>query len=127
MLAMNARGISTSQWWRNGHSHIDESEIWVMRGDSYWRIVDRGATSLWPMWSADGETVFHMSDRSGVENLWATTLDGSSRRLTSFERGRVLWPTIARNGDIVFEHDFGIWRWSASSRTISRSGPWPVT
>jgi Tol biopolymer transport system component len=119
MLALNARGISSSQWWRNGHSHIDESEVWVMRGDTYWRIVDRGATSLWPMWSADGTTVFHMSDRSGTENLWATTLDGSSRQLTSFERGRVLWPTIARSGDIVFEHDFVIWRWSVAEGEAS--------
>lgn len=114
-LALNARGISSTQWWRNGHSHIDESEIWLLRDGAYRMLVGRGATSLWPMWSSDGSTVFYMSDRSGTENLWATSLDGSSRQLTRFTSDRVLWPTISRGGDIVFEHEFGIWRLDAST------------
>ncbi len=115
-LAINARGISSSQWWRNGHSHIDESEIWL-RSDGAWRmLVGRGATSLWPMWSADGSTVYYMSDRSGTENLWLSSLDGDTRQLTRFEEGRVLWPTISANGTtIVFEHDFSIWRFDTST------------
>ena len=28
-LAFMTRGISFSQWWRNGSSHIDQSELWV--------------------------------------------------------------------------------------------------
>ena len=28
-FAFSARGISNSQWWRKGRSHIDESEIWL--------------------------------------------------------------------------------------------------
>ena len=28
-VAFSARGIASGQWWRNGHSHIDESEIWT--------------------------------------------------------------------------------------------------
>ena len=30
-LAFSARGIASGQWWRKGHSHIDESEIWLLR------------------------------------------------------------------------------------------------
>jgi hypothetical protein len=30
-LALNAKGIASQQWWRNGHSHLDESEIWLMK------------------------------------------------------------------------------------------------
>jgi tricorn protease len=120
-LALNARGISSFQWWRNGHSHIDEAEIWLLRDGAYRRLVDRGATSLWPMWSADGSAIFYMSDRSGTENLWASSLEGGARQLTSFESGRVLWPTISRKGDtIVFEHDFSIWRFDAASGRASR-------
>lgn len=120
MLAMNARGISSAQWWRNGHSHIDESEIWILRDGTYRMLVDRGATSLWPMWSADGSTVYYMSDRSGAENLWASSLDGKARQLTSFTSDRLLWPTIARETDtIVFEHEFGIWRFDSASGKAS--------
>ncbi|HKE59912.1 MAG TPA: hypothetical protein VKB46_24545, partial [Pyrinomonadaceae bacterium] len=31
-LAFTARGIVSGQWWRKGHSHIDESEVWLLRG-----------------------------------------------------------------------------------------------
>jgi dipeptidyl aminopeptidase/acylaminoacyl peptidase len=29
-LAITARGIVNTQWWRKGHSHLDESEIWLV-------------------------------------------------------------------------------------------------
>ncbi|HVD92863.1 MAG TPA: hypothetical protein VNC21_11295, partial [Vicinamibacterales bacterium] len=28
-LAMSARGNASGQWWRHGHSHLDEAEIWL--------------------------------------------------------------------------------------------------
>src|SRR5437773_3233722 len=30
-LAITARGNAGAQWWRKGHSHLDESEIWLVR------------------------------------------------------------------------------------------------
>ena len=33
-VAFSARGIASNQWWRHGHSHIDESEIWMLSGDA---------------------------------------------------------------------------------------------
>ncbi len=29
-LAIVARGIASNQWWRNGSSHIDQSELWLL-------------------------------------------------------------------------------------------------
>ncbi|HKV27052.1 MAG TPA: hypothetical protein VJN90_02105, partial [Candidatus Acidoferrales bacterium] len=29
-VAITARGIVSAQWWRKGHSHLDESEIWLV-------------------------------------------------------------------------------------------------
>src|SRR5271163_2319440 len=28
-IALMAKGLSSSQWWRNGHAHIDETEVWL--------------------------------------------------------------------------------------------------
>ena len=56
-IAFTARGISSGQWWRKGHSHIDESEVWLRHSDSagsYERITEGGAKEMWPMWSKDG-------------------------------------------------------------------------
>ena len=112
-IAFSARGNGPGQWWRKGHSHLDESEIWLMKGlstSSYEKLVDRGAKNYWPMWSADGRNVFYMSDKSGAENIWVKPLSGQPKQITQFRAGRVLWPDISKDGrTIVFERNFGIW------------------
>ena len=114
VLAITARGFAGSQWWRKGHSHLDESEIWLVRTGGaapvYQAVTNGGAKDAWPMWSADGSTLYFMSDRSGAQNIWAQPLGGTARMVTAFRDGRVLWPTISRDArTIVFERDFGIW------------------
>jgi Uncharacterized protein related to the periplasmic component of the Tol biopolymer transport system len=109
-LAFTARGIGSGYWWRNGSSHIDESEIWLKRGDQYEQISPRGAKQLWTMWSADGSKIYYVSDRSGAQNIWVQPLKGQARQLTNFTNGRVLWANISADGkQIVFERNFKIW------------------
>jgi tricorn protease len=127
-LAFSARGIASGQWWRRGHSHIDEAEVWLLRSfddgpGTYERVTEAGgAKEMWPMWSADGRRLFYVSDRtdtsnkSGAQNIWAATLTRSEgrsefRRLSNFTDGRVLWPNISYDGrEIVFERNFSIWK-----------------
>jgi len=140
-LAFAARGIASGQWWRKGHSHIDESEIWLLRSfedgaGTYERVtVPGGAKEMWPMWNADGRNLFYVSDRidsgnkNGAQNIWSATPGRSdARRLSTFTEGRVLWPSISYDGrEIVFEHNFAIWKLDtengkASEVAITRRG-----
>ena len=124
-IALMAKGISSAQWWRNGHAHIDETELWlkpVSESAGYRMLIPADAKHAWPMWSVDGKTLFFMSDRStdgkkGTENLWqADAATGAQKQLTHFTSGRVLWPTISYDGHtIVFERNFSIW--SADTRS----------
>ncbi len=124
-IAITARGTVSGQWWRNGHSHLDESEIWLVSNLSsstpnYELFGDEGGgKDAWPMWSSDGNALFYMSDRSGAENLWgrsATNPRAGARMLTNFRSGRLLWPQISYNGNaIVFERDFGVWHYDVAS------------
>jgi len=110
-LAITARANAASQWWRKGHSHLDESEIWIVRNTAYEPVTKGGAKDAWPMWGGDGKTLYFMSDRSGAQNIWSTT-----KQVTTFKDGRVLWPTISNDGrTIAFERDFGIWTVDTSS------------
>lgn len=127
-LAFTARGIASGQWWRKGHSHIDESEVWLLRsfdsGGNYERVTAAGgAKEMWPMWGAAGRSLFYVSDRSdagnrnGAQNIWAATPGRQDyRRVSNFTSGRVLWPSISYDGrEIVFEHDFHIWKLDTES------------
>jgi Tol biopolymer transport system component/C-terminal processing protease CtpA/Prc len=127
-VAFTARGVSSSQWWRNGHSHLDECEIWLLRDSGYERFTDGGVKEMWPMWSADGGQVYFVSDRGGAQNIWVKPIGGSARQITRFKDGRVLWPNISYDGkQIVFERNFKIWKLdtgsgAASEVAISRRG-----
>ena len=122
-IALAARGIANAQWWRNGSSHLDQSEIWLMKDNgtpSYQKITAGGAKELWPMWSKDGQSIYYVSDRSGTENLWVKTVSGTPKQLTHFTKGRVLWPTMSSNGKtLVFERDFNIWKYDLASGKAS--------
>ncbi|HXG85780.1 MAG TPA: DPP IV N-terminal domain-containing protein, partial [Pyrinomonadaceae bacterium] len=120
-MAFTARGISNSQWWRKGRSHIDESEIWLKRDANYEKITDAGAKQLWTMWSADGSRIYFVSDRSGAQNIWTLPLKGQAKQLTNFTGGRVLWANISGDGkQIVFERDFQIWQMDTGGGKPSR-------
>ena len=78
VVAITARANAGSQWWRKGHSHLDESEIWLVQNAAvpgavqYARqVTNGGAKDAWPMWSGDGKSLFFMSDRSGAQNIWS--------------------------------------------------------
>lgn len=127
-VAFSARGNSAAQWWRKGHSHLDESELWLLHDDAtprYERLTERGAKQMWPMWSADGRTLYFVSDRGGAQNVWMLALSerqrvegmgGAPRQVTRFTDGRVLWPTISYDGrEIVFERDFEVWKLDTAS------------
>ena len=132
-LAFAARGIASGQWWRKGHSHIDESEIWLLRSFEdgagiYERVTAAGgAKEMWPMWSADGGKLFYVSDRTdsgnknGAQNIWTATPGRSdARRVSNFTDGRVLWPSVSYDGrEIVFEHNFAIWKLETESGKAS--------
>ncbi len=133
-IIYNARGVSSRQWWRHGHSHLDESEIWLWKekGNQQTKITNRGAKEIWPMWNADGSSIYYMSDRDGNENLWSKPISGEAKQLTRFTDGRVLWPAISKKGNvIVFERNFQIWKYDIASGkatqvNISKRGAQPV-
>ncbi|MGH9834508.1 MAG: S41 family peptidase [Blastocatellia bacterium] len=119
-IAFTARGITSSQWWRNGRSHLDECEIWLLRDAGYERFTGGGAKEMWPMWSADGKQIYFVSDRGGAQNVWAKQVGGNARQITKFKDGRVLWPNISADGKlIVFERNFKIWKLDTSNGNAS--------
>ena len=126
------RAARRRDWWRKGHSHIDESQIWLAHiGGAvphYEAVTKDAANNAWPMWSGDGRRCTSCPIASGSENIWATPVARRrrARAVTSFKSGRVVWPTIAYDGKtIVFERNFGDLvarrrEWQSGARCRSR-------
>jgi Tol biopolymer transport system component len=129
-LAFTAKGRTVTDWWRHGHSHIDESQIWILRFGGatprYDAVTTGGARDAWPMWSGDGRSIYFVSDRTGSENLWMKPISGGEpRAVTSFRNGRVVWPTMSYDGKaVVFERDFTVWSFDVAS---GRAAEVPIT
>ncbi len=126
-IVITARGNSATQWWRKGSSHLDQSQLVLVKPGSppsYQPLTDGKAREGWPLWS-DAGTLWFVSDRSGSQNLWTRPVQGPARQVTTFRDGRVLWPSITRDGKrIAFERDFGIWTLETATGRAARV---PVT
>jgi Tol biopolymer transport system component len=124
-IALMAKGISSTQWWRNGHAHIDEAELWlkgVAAGAPYRKLLGATSKRLWPMWRPDGQALYFMSDEGGAENLWRLDLAAGAepQPVTKFTSGRVLFPSIAYDGRaIVFEREFEIWKLDLATGAVA--------
>lgn len=125
-IALMAKGRSSGDWWRNGHAHIDQSELWLKPladAGPFRRLLDGSAKRLWPMWAADGASLYFMSDEGGAENLWRLGIEpgGRPQAITRFTDGRVLFPSIAYDGRaIVFEREFEIWKLDTATGGVAR-------
>jgi Tol biopolymer transport system component/C-terminal processing protease CtpA/Prc len=116
---------SRDRWWRRGPNPYGGADIWIIGSGAgasdFRKFSDYAGMNRWPLWAPDGQGLYFVSDRNGMENLWFQQLgSGIARQLTDFGEGRMLWPAISRDGrTIVFERDFSIWRMDVGSGAIA--------
>ncbi|MEM8529959.1 MAG: S41 family peptidase [Chloroflexota bacterium] len=118
-LAFN---LGRANWWRRGPNPYGGTEIWTVSSDIdatdfHKESEEYIGLNRWPLWAADGSGLYFVSDRDGVENMWFQSFeDGQARQITSFTEGRLLWPKIANEQQlIVFERDFQLWQLDLAS------------
>ncbi len=117
-LAYNPK---SQAYWRKYYRGSLQSDVVVMDVASkrFTQVTDFDGHDSWPMWGNDG-AIYFVSDRdgNGLTNIWRVgDTGGKAERVTSFKTGDVRWPAISADGrTIVFEHDFGIWKFDVSSK-----------
>jgi Tol biopolymer transport system component/C-terminal processing protease CtpA/Prc len=110
------------QWWRHGHSHIDQTSILIEHpaSHSFESITHGQSEDRWPMWSSDGSVLYFASDRGGREAIWKSA-GGTLRAVTPDSAGHLVYPTISRDGRLIaFERDLEIWTYDTQSGVTSR-------
>ncbi|MEN1704410.1 MAG: DPP IV N-terminal domain-containing protein [Planctomycetota bacterium] len=118
-VAFNRRGM---RYWRKGYKGNSSTEVWVMplRGDGedIEQLTDTDikdyrdhVQDAHPMWGSDG-SIYFMSERDGIFNIWSIDADGDNLRQVTFHDGDgVQYPSISPDGSsIVYESEFEIWR-----------------
>ncbi len=67
------------------------------------RLTDHQAIDSEPAWSADGETIYFMSDRAGAPQIYRVPSDGSSRsaQRVTFEGNYNARPRVSPDGNVL--------------------------
>jgi dipeptidyl aminopeptidase/acylaminoacyl peptidase len=78
--------------------------LWTknVNGGEAQRITDHAANSVSPVWSANGERIYFLSDRSGSQQLWSAKPDGSDMSQLSHLEGDIENFGIAPSGNKIF-------------------------
>jgi tricorn protease len=117
-----------SAWWRKGYRGSATGDLWLHTIDTnrFVRLTETDTADTSPMWSADGRTLYFVSERDGTYNLYAMDLATRRvRRLTDFKGDGVRFPQISASGNLItFEQGMEIYRLELPSGKLS---PIPLT
>src|SRR5215204_4752544 len=108
-------------YWRKFYRGSYQTDITIMdvAEKKFTQITDFDGLDSWPMWGRDG-FIYFVSDRdgNGLTNIYRVSENGGKAdRVTTFKNGDVRWPAISADGKaIMFEHDFGIWKYDVNSK-----------
>lgn len=105
---------SVEQLWRKHDVSAQAHDVWIYdkRDGSHTRLSGFAGEDRDPAWSADGQTLYYLSERSGSFNVWSQAADPAAEpvQLTRHEGLPVRFVTASVKGELVYSYDGGIWR-----------------
>ncbi len=117
-------------WKRHRGGRTPDVWIYDFKADSSERIAASPAIDFHPVWL--GDTIYFLSDRERVQNLWAYDVASKAvRKVTKHDDWDALWPSGGPGG-IVYEAGGWIWRYDPATDksnkvTIRVQGDFPLT
>lgn len=112
-----------SAWWRKGYRGSAQGDLWLvdLTTQRYTRLTDTDTPDTFPMWGADGRTLYFVSERDGTANLYAMDIQTRRvRQLTRFKDDGVRFPQISANGKVItFEQGMEVYRLDTATGAMS--------
>ena len=102
------------RWWRKGYHGSQAGQIWLYdrEKDEHKQVCDHESGCRSPLWAAEKNEFYYVSQKSGSFNLWKMNLQSSDdQQLTSFDDDSVVLPCVSSDGKtIVFRHLFDMYK-----------------
>ncbi|MBI2806372.1 MAG: PD40 domain-containing protein [Planctomycetes bacterium] len=100
-------------WYRRGYRGSTNNDIWLSKSDgtNNRRITTHNGQDDYPMWAADGKTLYYVSDvATGLANLVKQSIGGKPVAITHHKDEFVRRARISANGEfIAYECGFDLW------------------
>jgi tricorn protease len=91
-------------WKRYKGGMADDIRIFDFASGESEKITDNNSQDIFPMWSADGKTIYYISDRNEHMNLYSyETGSGDTKQLTNYSEYDIKFPAIGDSA-IVYEN-----------------------
>lgn len=103
-LSPDGKTVLYSVTWYNMAENRGVTNLFTVpsAGGEATQLTDNGGSDFAPAWSADGKTIYFLSDRSGDNQLWSMNADGSKMRQLSHIEGGLEGFGVAPTGDRFF-------------------------
>ena len=99
-------------FFRKHHQSAITRDIWLKKGDKFTKLTDFRGEDRTPVWAADGQSFYYLSERDGTFNVWKRSIDGKSeQQITRHQKNPVRFLTVAQNGTLCYGYDGEIYTW----------------
>ena len=100
---------------RKHHTSPITRDVWVYNNNEYRRLTTYKGEDRNPVWAADGQSIYYLSEQDGTLNVYARSLaDGSERQLTHYKGNPVRYLSASRGSRLCFSYDGEIYTMNAS-------------
>ncbi len=109
--------------WRKHHTSSITRDLWKYENGKHVRLTSFEGEDRCPRVSADGNTVYFMSERDGSFNVYSFPLSDPSdvKRITKHRTHPVRFLTVSRDGVLCYGYDGDIYINDGTSRKVSVS------
>ncbi|MDE6002869.1 MAG: peptidase S41, partial [Prevotella sp.] len=98
---------------RKHHQSAVTRDIWLTSNGKYTKLTDFRGEDRTPVWAADGQSFYYLSERDGTFNVWKRNVDGSGeQQLTHHKLTPVRYLTVANNGTLCYGYDGELYTWA---------------
>ena len=97
---------------RKHHQSAVTRDIWLKKGDHFTRLTSFRGEDRTPVWAADGQSFYYLSESDGTFNVWKRNIDGTqNQQLTRHSGNPVRFLSAAANGMLCYGYDGEIYTW----------------
>lgn len=108
LLYADRKGVENI--WRKHERSSGTSDIWHVKDGKFTKLTDFNGHDLEPVWKADGEGFYFLSEEDGTLNVYERDLSGKNRKqLTAFSNHPVRSLSASGSGTLAFSWDGDIY------------------
>ena len=92
--------------WRKHHRSPITRDIWLRRAGKYTKLTNFNGEDRTPVWAAQGDTFYYLSEEDGTFNVYVRNIDGTGKQqLTRHTTNPVRFLTAATDGTLCYGYD----------------------